>query len=721
MCEKEVIATAVAEALGGKYEKKNGVIYSGNDVLVWTFGHCLTLKDPERYNEKYKSWKLEDLPIYFEPWENDVSPEKRDRVKQIGEFLKNADEVVNCGDVDEEGQLLVDEVLRYFNFKGSVKRLDTADTSVKAVQKNLKQMKDNRDCESAGWSAYARQVSDMTFGINFTRFFSKKYNAKLPVGRVQTPTLGLVIKRDEAIEGHKKVYYYTMSAGVSVQDKKILLSFTPQKDLNELTDGKFLSDSFLKNLGTSITGSTIKCTVKREKVNESAPLPFNLNKLNLYCGKKWGYKPDKIMKITQDLRDKYSAITYNRSDCQYLSSEHFKEAPGTVEAVCKNKGIDNIFDTKIKSKCFNDEYISAHFAIIPTAQAVDISKFTRDEKNVYEAISNFYLAQFLPPCTKEKLKVSAPVFYNGKEVGTLNRTFTKIVSAGWRAFLQDVEDEDKADTAVSEAFSIADGKYDGIVDKCTYEKKETKPPKRYTQVTLCDDMTKISKYVDDPDIKRLLLEKDKEKKGENGSIGTSATRDTIINKLIKVGFLEEKSEGKNNDVLISTKKGRMFYKLLPDNIKKADTTALWWVVQEDIRLGKADYTNLTHDVLDTIKNVMDTYQVKEEDLASFATNKAKAVCRCPACGSDIVKGKFGLYCTGKCGFRLTSVFGRPVTESQYISLCNGKKTKITGIKKKNSTDTFDAYAVPDGIESYSYDKDGKHYEGKQLKINMVFK
>ena len=176
IAEKKVLGEAIAEALDGKVTIKDSVIYKGNNAVVWCSGHLLTLREPESYNEKYKVWNMADLPIYFDAWENAIPAENRARVKQIGELIKQSEEVVNCGDTDEEGQLLVDEILRWFHYTGPCKRLDTANTTVDALKKALNHMKDNKECEANGWSAYAREVADITFGINFTRYFSKASN-----------------------------------------------------------------------------------------------------------------------------------------------------------------------------------------------------------------------------------------------------------------------------------------------------------------------------------------------------------------------------------------------------------------------------------------------------------------------------------------------------------------------------------------------------------------
>lgn len=721
IAEKRVLGEAIAAALEGKEEMRDSVLYKGNNAIVWTFGHLLTLREPESYDKKYKSWNIGDLPIYFEGWQNAVPKENAARVKKIGELIKQADEVVNCGDTDEEGQLLVDELLRWFKYKGPCKRLDTANTTVDALKKNLARMKDNRECEAAGWSAYAREVADITFGINFTRFFSKIYSDKLPVGRVMTPTLGLVVNRDRAIEGHKKSYYYNLTAESTINGVNVLFRFVPDKELEELEDGKFMSDDYLKDLSTGLSGKKGIFTVKKQEVKETAPLPFNLTTLTNFCGKKWGYNPDDVMRITQSLRDDHSAITYNRSDCQYLSMEHHREAPRTVSSICNNLGVSSSpFDTKRVSRCFNDDNITAHFAIIPTDQPVDVSRLSDEQRNVYKAIAVYYLIQFLPSCIKEKTTVFMNVSFKGNDVGKLEAVSLKVLMPGFAALLRgtsEKEEEEEDNESQESVTSIPAGQYDGVISKTEIIKKETKPPKRYTQSSLFVDMTRISRFVDDPEVKKLLLEKDKEKKGENGSIGTSATRAEIIKKLISGGFLEEREEKKKTS-LISTDKGRRFYDLLPDSIKKADTTAKWWVIQEEIKNGESDYKALTDGVVSLIKEIISEYK-PDESMVKQSDFKSEKLCICPVCGSDIVTGQYGPYCKGKCGFKKQRIYGADISDVQFAALIKGEKVEISGFKDKTMEGVYSAVFIADGYEDFKNEYKGKTYSGKRLKVKKV--
>lgn len=657
IAEKPQLGQAIADALPGFSETKDGVIRKGDYTIVWAYGHLLTLKDPEDYDAKFEQWNLEDLPFYFENWgmkigkDSDKKPgqqSKAARVKQIGDLLKQADCVIHAGDVDEEGQLLIDELLRWFSYKGPVWRLDTSNTAEAALKKALAKMKPNSACEADGWSAFGRELSDKVFGFNLSRYFTVKNGTLLPIGRVQTPSLGLVVQRDEQIEGHHKVLYYELFTKLSLNGHIIDAKFHPDPENPDLTDGKFLNRSYLDQKARYLNNQSLSnIKVEKEKVEQQPPLPFNLTKLTSYCSKRWGYNPDDVMKITQSLRENHKAITYNRSDCQYLSEEHFKEAPETVAAAAANLGLRaSDFDTSIKSRCFNDANITAHFAIIPQAVKVDISKMTLREKNVYRAICEYYLIQFMPPALKERTRLTV-------ELGAgeaLKAVSTVVLNPGYLAFLtgeSPEEDDGDAEDGSNDLSRIPAGTYRGAVTGTDVVEKETKPPSRYTQATLAEDMTRVAKYIRDPYIKKLLLEKDKDKKGENGSIGTAATRPFIIKQLIARGYLTERKEGKRT-VLISTPKGRDFYRMLPDQIKTADLTAKWWSIQEDIKLGVATPDQMARDVLATVSSVIASQIGTMSNAEAYANGGTGVIIgQCPLCGGNIIEKDRSYSCSNK--------------------------------------------------------------------------
>lgn len=693
IAEKPVLGKAIADALPGTATMKNGCIYKGDYIVTWVFGHMLSLKEPEDYDIGYKSWNINSLPIFFKDWQvkigkngnlNKGQISKSQRVNQIGSLLKQADEVIHAGDPDDEGQLLIDELLRWFNYKGIVKRLDTANTTLVAMKKALSHMTDNKPHEPYGWSAYARSVADLMVGINMSRLFSCKNQTLLTIGRVQTPTLGLVVNRDLAIEGHHKQKYYTIACDINFNNDTVQADFIPSKTDSNLVDGHILSKEYAEQICNRLKGQTLKnINITKKIVYEAPPLPFNLVKLQTYCSGKFGYSPQQVLDITQSLRENHKAITYNRSDCQYLSEEHYKEAPVTMKAVIMNICYKpKSLDMNLKSKCFDSSKISAHFAIIPTNQKVNLDKLSEAEKNVYLAICKYYIAQFMPKAKKEQTNLSIELG-NGEAIKAVS---TVIIEQGYRSIFNEAE-KDKA----SNLSKIPEGIYSGKITDTDIAEKETKPPSRYTKASLNEDMTCISKYVKDPKIKQLLLSKDEGKEGERGSIGTSATRSGIIESLVKRGFLRE--DGKK---VISTALGRELYRILPDEIKKADMTAEWWSIQEEIQNGTANYNKLIDSVYDTIKHIVanvDNYPVVNSSIIAIKKKGGAVIGKCPRCGGDIVETKTGFCCSNwkeptNCKFNIWKKSKSPLfakttfTAATVKKLLSGQSVKMKKLVSK---------------------------------------
>ena len=693
IAEKPVLGKAIADALPGTATMKNGCIYKGDYIVTWVFGHMLSLKEPEDYDIGYKSWNINSLPIFFKDWQvkigkngnlNKGQISKSQRVNQIGSLLKQADEVIHAGDPDDEGQLLIDELLRWFNYKGIVKRLDTANTTLVAMKKALSHMTDKKPHEPYGWSAYARSVADLMVGINMSRLFSCKNQTLLTIGRVQTPTLGLVVNRDLAIEGHHKQKYYTIACDINFNNDTVQADFIPSKTDSNLVDGHILSKEYAEQICNRLKGQTLKnINITKKIVYEAPPLPFNLVKLQTYCSGKFGYSPQQVLDITQSLRENHKAITYNRSDCQYLSEEHYKEAPVTMKAVIMNiRYKPKSLDMNLKSKCFDSSKISAHFAIIPTNQKVNLDKLSEAEKNVYLAICKYYIAQFMPKAKKEQTNLSVELG-NGEAIKAVS---TVIIEQGYRSIFNEAE-KDKA----SNLSKIPEGIYSGKITDTDIAEKETKPPSRYTKASLNEDMTCISKYVKDPKIKQLLLSKDEGKEGERGSIGTSATRSGIIESLVKRGFLRE--DGKK---VISTALGRELYRILPDEIKKADMTAEWWSIQEEIQNGTVNYNKLIDSVYDTIKHIVtnvDNYPVVNSSIIAIKKKGGAVIGKCPRCGGDIVETKTGFCCSNwkeptNCKFNIWKKSKSPLfakttfTAATVKKLLSGQSVKMKKLVSK---------------------------------------
>ncbi|MGL4483936.1 MAG: DNA topoisomerase, partial [Anaerovoracaceae bacterium] len=546
IAEKSDLAKIIATVLPGTLRKEGPVLCKGEYVITYTGGHALTFVDPEEIDEKYNKWEIEDLPIYFDPWKKRAVPGKGELLASINRHLKNCEYVIHAGDVDDEGQFLIDEVLEYYKYSGKVLRLNTANTTEAGMRKAMQNLTDNGTHVSAGKAAMARAISDKAFGYSLSRLYSIINKQKISIGRVQTPTLGLVVERDRLIEEHVKSKYYELFADSEINGSSFTAKLKISKESVLLEDGKIVEKSIIEEIQKNIIEKKYNFTLIKKEETESPPLPFNLVKLQSAAFAKWGYTPKDTMEITQSLRDNHKAITYNRSDCRYLTSDNHAEAPlvikNTLDSIKWNLSNSILVNPQIKSKAFNDKNVKLHFAIIPSGEKIDLDKLSEKEKNVYELIAKYYLVQFLPAAQKEKVIITASI---DKEKELVANS-TKITYKGYREFLKPEEAESESENN-EELHKILPGEYCGVVLSTNIVEKETSPPKRYTQASLAEDMTRIAKYVKDLKVKELLLSKDKESKDENGSIGTTATRDTIITTLINRKFIEE-----NGKTVIST-------------------------------------------------------------------------------------------------------------------------------------------------------------------------
>lgn len=637
IAEKPELGRAIAKAIDGPDKEVRGVIEKKNVVITWAYGHLLRLAEPDEYDKKYKQWRKEDLPICFDQWKLVPDGSKKERVEQIVALMKECDQIIHAGDPDDEGQFLIDEILDYAKNDKPVKRVYINDNTPANIKKAFHDLIDNDErLRAVGKSAYARAVADYVVGINYSRLYSLALRRKgMSVGRVQSPTLGLIVTRDELIDHHKKQKYYEMEIQGDVKDPETNIHFSlkPKNDL--LDDGKhILSQKVMQEMADDIMEQPQrKVKVDEKLVDIKPPLPFNLAKLQAHMNTKYGFDLSKTDAITQTLRDKYQAITYNRSDSQYLKEEHFQEADKVLPHVMQKLNETYPVDYQIHSECFNDKFVTAHHAIIPTMSDFRIEALLPDERKVYEEICHRYLMQFLPPIKKRQVSAVIPCSY-----GDLKATSTFVLEEGYKQYFKQEKEETEDQDAGK--FDLPKGEYPITLHDAKVLEKQTNPPKRYTQASLIKDMTSIAKYVEDKEIKEILKKKDKDKKGENGSIGTSATRSQIVETLIKRGYVEMK--GKN---IISTQLGKDFYHLLPEEIKKADLTAKWWVIQEDIKEGNADVSTLVQSVLDAF-----TPHLKE-NLSNLKAggevpidDDREAIGVCPVCGNKIVEHSKGFGC-----------------------------------------------------------------------------
>lgn len=695
IAEKPMLARDIARAITGKNVSETAHLpITGNGYTVCACaGHLLELVEPDSIDPKWgKPWSLDVLPVEVHNWPKEPTEDKKSLVEEIAGLLETCDSVIAAGDPDDEGQLIVDELLDYLGYTGKVERVYVNDNIEKNIVKAFDNLVPNDSCRGAGNAAYARQMADMCFGVNETRLATKRLGGLFTVGRVQTPTLGLVVMRDNAIEHHVTRKFYELSArGTSVAGV-LTFKFKPGKEL--LAGEKHLFDTnALEALKDKLDGRDLPFETTVSKKQENPPLPYNLTVLLSDMSRRFGFTAAKTQQITQDLRDKYKAITYNRSDSQYLKEEHREQAPAVLSQAMENLGVSWPLDYSLHSKAFNDGNVTAHHGIIPQEAKAPVSKMTTDEAKVYTAICERYAMQFLPPAVYDVSESTADV-----DGGSLVLTAKRLVDAGFKAVFGNVSDESDGADSDSENPLVPEGSHtlDGI--SCVIDEKETTPPKPYTEGTLIADMASIAKYVKDPEIREILKRKDDGKKGEHGGIGTTATRSSIIENLKNRGYLEER-KGK----VRATDKAKAFYALLPPEIRGADVTARWWLIQQDIADGKADVNALQDSVIEVFNHHRETAYVG----ASIAGAGKTVVGKCPRCGKDVVKTGFIYACSSiknekqedgtwkevaGCGFKLFGFCTKKFTEKQAASLLDGKAVSLRGCKSKAGK-TFDCTVV----------------------------
>lgn len=684
IAEKPDLARAIVAGLGGNFAQKNGYYENTQtgDIVTYCYGHMLSLKDPKDIDpEKYKFWSMQTLPIPAIE-ERKIPSDKAKQVAIIRDLVKQADTIVNAGDPDDEGQLLIDELLRYFKNKKPVLRVLINDNTPAVVQKSLANLKPNADYEHLGWIAESRMRADQSFGYNLTIAYSLVEEAKtgvrntIHIGRVQTPILGLVVRRDREHKAHQKSFYYTIVGEFAFNGILFNAKYQP-KDTDPIDDNKRLSDKvFAQNLANLLSNQTAKILLANtQSKKEPAPLPYNLLKLQQDASRLFGLSADETLSITQNLREKHHLITYNRSDCQYLSDEQFSDVSGVLTAISQTlpnaEKVCFNANPNLKGRVFDTSKVTAHHAIIPTMTAVDWSKLNTNEQNIYRIIARSYIAQFYPAYEYDETKLIIDVIVDDKtyQFYVTSRIDTAL---GWKHLYKN--DGENEETQIDEDTILCDlralqANTQGKSNQVTSIEQETKPKPLYTESTLLGDLTRVAKYVKDPKLAQILRDKDKDKKGEHGGIGTPATRSNIIKLLFERGYLQRK--GKN---VISTSKGQELYDKLDDLIRYPDMTALWHEQQKNIK---------NHfDVVQFIEQMSSStiIPIIERLKAGYVAPAPKAKAdlsdnpRCPRCNRPMAlrDGKHGIFwgCTGwnakdnPCNHSMDDVDGKPVEKQQ---------------------------------------------------------
>ncbi|HDX3775921.1 TPA: DNA topoisomerase 3 [Campylobacter jejuni] len=635
IAEKPELGRAIAEGLDGNYKSGEGYIQKGDNIVTWAFGHILELAKPEEYDEKYKLWKLEDLPLPIKEFKYLPKKESKKQLKIICDLIHSdkITSIVNCGDADDEGQILVDEIIQYSKTSKPVFRVLINDLTPKAVKEEIAKIKPNADFKGMSERGFARSQADWIVGINLTRAYTimarkNGYEGVLSVGRVQTPILSLIVNRDKEFENFKSIDYYSLLGDFNINNNTIKARLK--------TEDKILDENLAKEIKESCENQNAKINLKIENKKEYPPLPYNLLVLQAECAKLFGFSPDKTLEITQNLREKHKAITYNRSDCQYLPETMFEQAPNILNIIKENLNSNDEIqaliassDLTIKSKAFNDANISAHYGIIPTQNKIS-SQLTQDELVVYNLIAKRFIIQFFHPREYQtntiNLEVNQRIF-----TATQNKT----TKSGFRSLWQNVDSEEEQENNENDINDLSILK-NGDIAKCSLiqiEKKQTKPRPYYTMTTLLKDLNSVTKYVSDERIKKLLMEKDKDKKGESGGIGTPATRSNHIKTLIEREYIEVSKDKKQ--IIKSTKKGRDLIKLSPKSLITPDMTALWFEQQKMIEISELRREQFLEEI--TKEVISEIQRIDKNQEFKILDNENKPKIQCPQCNKGFLQ------------------------------------------------------------------------------------
>ncbi|WP_448565481.1 DNA topoisomerase III [Thalassotalea ganghwensis] len=602
IAEKPSLGRAIANALPKPHKKHQGYIELANgDVVTWCIGHLLEQADPDAYDAKFKKWSLEHLPIVPDKWQLNAKTKTRSQLTIIKKLIKQAKILVHAGDPDREGQLLVDEVINHLGVsdakKSTTLRLLINDMNQAAVVKALNNLQSNADYMPLSIAALARSRADWLYGINLTRALTIQgqkvgYQGVLSVGRVQTPVLGLVVKRDNEIKHFTTKPYYQVDALLHTDKQEAFVArWQPSDACQPYMDeeGRVLVKALAENVVSRISNQQGEVTdISIQDKQNKQPLPFNLSSLQISAAKRFNMSAKQVLDVCQQLYEKHKIITYPRSDCRYLPKAQLAQAANIVGFLTKYPDVKreaSDADLSIVSSAWNDKKVGAHHAIVPTEKSPINLSLSNAEQNIYQLIARQYLAQFYPNYRYQHQKVSITIA-GGLFVAKSNT----VQELGWKALFnsKSVQDNDNLQTNLP---PLTKGQlltcHQGVL-----KEKLTQPPQAFTDATLLEAMTAISRFVEDKSLKSILKETD--------GLGTEATRAGIIDLLFKRGFLV-----RNGKSIHATEAGVGLINALPKQCSTPDMTAHWESTLNLISEKQASYQHLMVPLTSTLTALID--------------------------------------------------------------------------------------------------------------------
>ncbi|WP_459811232.1 DNA topoisomerase 3 [Hominimerdicola sp. 21CYCFAH17_S] len=673
IAEKPSVAQTIAAILGAK-EKKDGYTEGGGYVVSWCVGHLVGLAEAAAYGEQYKKWSYDSLPILPQEWQYTIAADKEKQFKILKDLMHRADvsEVVNACDAGREGELIFRFVYEMAGCNKPMRRLWISSMEDEAIRQGFASLKDGKEYDPLFASALCRAKADWLIGINATRLFSCLYGKTLNVGRVQTPTLKMLVDRDAAITGFKKEKYYHVRldlSGVEAASERIRAADEAEA------------------LKTACETSRAVCvTLTREKKTVAPPKLFDLTSLQREANRIYGYTAKQTLDLAQALYEK-RLLTYPRTDSNYLTDDMGETATAIAALLCGKlpfmAGVD--FSPEI-ARLLDSKKVSDHHAIIPTMELEknDLQALPESERNILILAGARLLFAAAEPHTYEA--VTAVFSCAEKEFTARGKT---VLCAGWkdlearfRATLKAKPDpEDEGEGLELNAPAFAEGQtFEHPAAKVTAH--DTTPPKPHNEATLLSAMERAGNEDTDPDAERRGL-------------GTPATRAAVIEKLVSAGFVQRK--GKQ---LLPTKDGNNLVCVLPDSLTSPQLTAQWENALTQIAKGAADPDDFMQDTYEMARVLVETYSAVLDGKKDLFKEEKPSLGKCPRCGGNVYEGKKNYYCSNKdCGFvmwkndRFFEERKTAFTPKIAAELLKNGKAKVKKLYSPKSGKTYDGSIV----------------------------
>lgn len=681
VAEKPSVAQTIAKVLGAA-KKGDGCVIGNGYIVSWCVGHLVGLAAPEEY-DGFKTWSFDTLPIMPQNFKFVVKQAAKKQFDVLKKLMTDdtVEEIICATDAGREGECIFRYVYNMAKCKKPFKRLWVSSMEETAIQDGFDNLRNGKDYDNLYEAGLCRAKADWLVGMNASRLFSLRYDTSLSIGRVQTPTLAMLVDREYKVKNFVKEKYYTVEIGTV--DNPYFASSERIDD--EVKAGMLLS----KCDGAS---ATVK-SVKTEKKTANPPKLYDLTTLQREANRYYGYTAQQTLDYVQSLYEA-KLCTYPRTDSQYIT-EDMRNTFCTVTSIAKEfTGIST--DSVNAESIINNSKVSDHHALLITAEVgkSDISDLPTGERNVLFLIAaRMILASSAPhiyEATSVKLSCADTEFSAKGKV---------ILENGWKQQEQllkskiknentddtDTQDNEKALPPLSEGDVISP-----VVSRTS--EHFTSPPKPYTEDTLLSAMETAGNkdYSEDSDV---------EKKG----LGTPATRAGIIENLIKKEYVERKKKQ-----LIPTDKGINLIKVVPDEVKSPKMTADWESRLQAIEKGKESASAFMDEIGGYVGSLVSAYGSVAENSGFQKRKEISVLGKCPNCGNEVKKGKFGFYCTGKCGMNLAKVYRKELTEAQLIKLLDGKEISYTSNGEKT-------IVFPEAVPNSYINKDGKEISGFQWK------